>query len=327
MPAALVPLPPTPFLVADACAAGCTRDQLRHPALHTPVRGVRMAAGSANDLDALCRAVALTFRAGDAFSHLTAAALLGLPLPAHHQPTERLHVSSSPGSRSRDAALLVGHSGVLAQQTFRHRGLPVTVPARTWLDLGSMTGTDAGDRLTREELVVLTDAVLALRHPATTRLALECALSWFVGGRGRRDLRTALSAARSFVDSPMETRVRLLLVASGFPCPVVGADLLAEDQWVARPDMCWPQARIAIEYDGAHHYSSQHQMRSDVARKENMERLGWRVVVLYSHDVLTAWEATCGRLITAFGDQGVDLGRLADAPDTPVRSRIVVARR
>ncbi|OCI32496.1 hypothetical protein OERS_06790 [Oerskovia enterophila] len=48
---------------------------------------------------------------------------------------------------------------------------------------------------------------------------------------------------------------------------------------------------------------------------------------LYSQDVLTAWEATCGRLITAFEDQGVDLRRLADAPDTPVRARVVVARR
>ncbi|KRC34234.1 DUF559 domain-containing protein [Oerskovia sp. Root22] len=327
MPSALVPLPPTPFLVADAYAVGCTRDQLRHPALHAPVRGVRMAASSADDLEALCRAVALTFRDGDTFSHLTAAALLGLPLPAHHRPLERLHVSSRAGLRPREAALIVGHSGAIARHSFRQRQLPVTVPARTWLDLGSMTGTGTGAHLTVEDLVVLTDAVLGLRHPATTRLQLERALSWFVRGRGRQTLRTALAAARSFVDSPMETRVRLQLVASGFPCPVVGADLLAEDQWVARPDMCWPQARIAIEYDGAHHYSSQHQMRSDVARRENMERLGWRVIVLYSQDVLTAWEATCGRLITAFEDQGVDLRRLADAPDTPVRARVVVARR
>ncbi|MFJ2300260.1 DUF559 domain-containing protein [Oerskovia paurometabola] len=326
MPSALVPLPPTPFRVADALAAGSTADQLRSPVLHAPVRGVRMAAASAHDLEALCRAVALTFRPGDTFSHLTAAALLGLPLPADHRPLERLHVSSTHGVRAREASLLVGHSGALLRHVFQYRQLPVTIPARTWLDLGSATGTGARAVLTAEDLVVLTDAVLSLRHPATSRLELERALAWFVGGRGTRALRTALAAARAFVDSPMETRVRLLLVRSGFPCPVVGADLFAEDQWVARPDMCWPQARIAIEYDGAHHYSSQHQMRSDVARRENMERLGWRVIVLYSQDVLTAGEATCGRLLTAFGDQGVDPRRLTDAPDTSVRPRIVVAR-
>ncbi|GAA3231933.1 DUF559 domain-containing protein [Oerskovia jenensis] len=326
MPSALVRLPPTPFLVADALAAGCTPDQLRNPVLHTPLRGVRMAAASAHDLDALCRAVALTFRPGDAFSHVTAAALLDLPLPSNHRPAARLHVSSTSRMRPREAALLVGHSGLPTKHTFLHRRLPVTLPARTWLDLGSQTGSGGGAILTADDLVVLTDAVLALRSPPTPRSELERAVDWFVGGRGRRVLQDALAAARTFVDSPMESRVRLLLTASGFPCPVVGADLFAEDQWVARPDLCWPQARIAIEYDGAHHYASQHQMRSDVARRENMERLGWRVVVLYSQDVLTAWDATCGRLLTAFGDQGVDPRRLADAPDASVRPRIVVAR-
>ncbi|MFF3063371.1 DUF559 domain-containing protein [Oerskovia sp. NPDC057915] len=327
MPTTRVPLPPTPFRVADALAAGCTADQLRSPALHTPVRGVRMAAGSTGDLEAVCRAVALTFRPGDTFSHLTAAALLGLPLPSGHRPLDRLHVSSTAGVRAREASLLVGHSGAVARHVFQHRRVPVTIPARTWLDLGNATGTGAGAVLTMEDLVVLTDAVLGLRHPATPRLELERALAWFVGGRGRAALRTALAASRAFVDSPMETRVRLLLVAAGFPCPVVGADLFAEDQWVARPDLCWPQARIAIEYDGAHHYSSQHQMRSDVARRENLERLGWRVIVIYSQDVLTAWDATCGRLLTAFGDQGVDPGSVAHASDASVRPRIVVARR
>lgn len=197
-----------------------------------------MATGAAGDLEALCRAVALTFRPGDTFSHLTAAALLGLPLPTGHRPLERLHVSSTHGRRAREASLLAGHSGVLARHVFQHRQVPVTVPARTWLDLGNATGTGAGAVLTAEDLVVLTDAVLALRHPATPRLELERALAWFVGGRGRQALGTALTAARAFVDSPLETRVRLLLIRSGFPCPVVGADLFAEDQWVARPDMC-----------------------------------------------------------------------------------------
>ena len=327
MPRALVPLPPAPFRVADALAAGCTPDQLRNPALHTPVRGVRMAAASAGDLDALCRAVALTFRPGEAFSHLTAAALLGLPLPAGHRPVERLHVAGAAGVRPREAGLLVGHSGLPARHTFVHHRLPVTLPARTWLDLGGMSASHGRAVPSVADLVAVTDAILARQQPPTSRLELERALGWFVGGRGRRVLREVLGSARTFVDSPMETRVRLLLVASGFPCPVVGADLFAEDQWIARPDMCWPQARIAIEYDGAHHYSSQHQMRSDVARRENVERLGWRVLVLYSQDVLTAWDATCGRLLTAFADQGVDPRRLPDAPDTSVRPRIVVARR
>ncbi|MEK8227927.1 DUF559 domain-containing protein [Oerskovia sp. M15] len=177
------------------------------------------------------------------------------------------------------------------------------------------------------DLVAVTDAILGRRWPSTSRDELVRALAWHESRRGSRALRHALRTARRFVDSPMETLVRLQLVASGFPCPVVGADLFAEDQWVARPDLCWPAARIAIEYDGAHHLTSQHQMRSDAARRENVERLGWRVIVLYSHDVLTAWNATCGRLDTTFRDQGADPRSIADAIDPLVRPRIVVARR
>ncbi|MEK8227928.1 hypothetical protein NKG05_20280 [Oerskovia sp. M15] len=49
------------FLVADALAAGCTRRQVRTTQLHTPIRGVRMDKTLAEDLDAVCAAVELTF--------------------------------------------------------------------------------------------------------------------------------------------------------------------------------------------------------------------------------------------------------------------------
>ena len=58
-------------------------------------------------------------------------------------------------------------------------------------------------------------------------------------------------------------------------------------------------------------------------RREEMERLGWRVLVLYADDVLRRWPATTGRVMQAFADRGVDPGNLADAPDVVVRPRNV----
>jgi hypothetical protein len=109
------------------------------------------------------------------------------------------------------------------------------------------------------------------------RLAnLEAILQTIAGRRGAVALRRALAEASTFVDSAMETRTRLRAVSSGFPRPVVGADLVSPDgAWIARPDLCWPQVKVAIEYDGASHVSRR-RLSADVARREAMERDGRR---------------------------------------------------
>ncbi|MFE4466014.1 endonuclease domain-containing protein [Oerskovia sp. NPDC056781] len=297
-----------------------------------------------HDLGALCEAVELTFSDGDAWSHTTAAALWGLPLPSGIDLTATLHVSRGPGKFPSEAAGITGHVRPRTNHVTRHRGRPVTTLARTWLDLAglvrpaALTGPDQGrvdarrattpslsstHELSFTDLVCVTDAIVGRRWPAVPREELARALAWHGSRRGARALRRALAATRAFVDSPMETRVRVLLVASGFPCPVVGADVYDRDRWVARPDLCWPGLRIAIEYDGIHHLTDRQQMLDDVARREELERLGWRVLVLYADDVLRRWPATTGRVMQAFADRGVDPGNLADAPDVAVRPRIV----
>ena len=298
----------------------------------------------ANDLGALCEAVELTFSVGDAWSHTTAAALWGLPLPPTIDLTTTLHVSRGPGRFPSEAALITGHVRPRTNHVTRHLGRPVTTLARTWLDLAGLvdpavpTGSDQGrvgisrvavpplrtaHALSFTDLVCVTDAILGRRWPAVPREELTRALAWHGSRRGARALKGALAASRGFVDSPMETRVRLLLVAAGFPCPVVGADVYDRDRWVARPDLCWPQLRVAIEYDGIHHLTDRQQMLDDVARREELERLGWRVLVLYADDVLRRWPATTGRVLQAFADRGVDPGGLGDAPDVSVRPRVV----
>ncbi|GAA4837439.1 hypothetical protein GCM10023221_13460 [Luteimicrobium xylanilyticum] len=328
-------LPRIPFLVRDAVANGVPPGALRSKALHTPVPGVRMDAALADDFIAVCRAVALLLPDGAAFSHLTAARLWKLPLSAAAEQDPRLHVTTTGANRVLRTARIVPHRGLGPGDSTRTEGVPVTTPGRVWRELGTVDlASDhrpvAGVDPAHEELVVLTDALLSCypltdlpRYGLLPRDLVSIVRS-LSGERGVGRLRCALAEASTFVDSSMETRTRLRAIASGFPRPVVGADLVGPDgAWIARPDLCWPQVRVAIEYDGASHVSRS-RLGSDVARREAMERYGWRSVVLYATDVGGRWWVTCERLREAFALQGcADPARIPPAPRALERPRIV----
>jgi hypothetical protein len=292
-----------------------------------------------DDLLAVCRAIALVLPDDAAFSGPTAAALWGLPLepPVARAARERPHVTGV-DDRPRHASRLVAHAGLRRGERTSRDGVPLTTPVRTWRDLGAVDLSDptrpthpAGVDARHGELVVITDALLASDDGyddqpryGLFRADLEEALEGWSGVRGVRALRAALADARRFVDSAMETRTRLRAVASGFPCPVVGANLVSPGGlWLARPDMCWPEIGVAIEFDGEHHLDRA-QLAHDTARRDAMDAIGWRCVVLYAEDVGHRWPATVRRLRDAFAQQGCDdPGRLTPAPATEARARIV----
>ena len=97
-------------------------------------------------------------------------------------------------------------------------GVPVTSIPRTLLDLAG-TGT-----LTLEDLVVIVDDLVCehvrYQHPRTARLRWRNS-SVMPGADARsaglRLLRKSLGLARVGVDSPPETRLRLLFGRSGLP--------------------------------------------------------------------------------------------------------------
>ncbi|HEY3555922.1 MAG TPA: hypothetical protein VGL05_00575 [Kribbella sp.] len=166
-------------------------------------------------------------------------------------------------------------------------GLPLTSPERTFLDLAPYLDltelVTAGDSLVRrtytqpEHLIELTTSALGIRH---VRLAREAA-----------------GLVRSGVDSPMETRLRLLLVLAGLPEPVVG--YIVNDSaggWLANPDLAYPDVKHAIEYDGEHHLVNARQWRLDIRRRENLEREGWLVRVITAHDLLQSPQTVVARI-------------------------------
>jgi hypothetical protein len=209
-------------------------------------------------------------------SHHTALELWGGSGPVDDQ----LHVSVR---RDPKAALPRVHGlrvhEVQELEVIGSAGLPLTPPVRTFIDLANCCGLS--DLVTAGESLV--------RHGGSNPEALvETALST-VGVRGIRLAREAAALVRRGVDSPMESRLRLLLVLAGLPEPEVGRTVHSADGgWLARPDLSYPAEKIAIEYDGRHHLRDARQWQSDIRRRENLEREGWLVRVITYDDLYRA---------------------------------------
>lgn len=85
----------------------------------------------------------------------------------------------------------------------------------------------------------------------------------------------------------MESRLRWILVQAGLPCPEVNTLVRSDDGWVvAMPDLAYVRERVAVEYDGDVHRTDRDTWRRDVARRQALEALDWRVVTCTADDVL-----------------------------------------
>ncbi|MFF0338793.1 DUF559 domain-containing protein [Kribbella sp. NPDC004875] len=165
--------------------------------------------------------------------------------------------------------------------------LPLTPPERTFLDLAPYCD------LTK--LVAAGDALVRRTDADPERLVDRAKAA--VGVRSVRLAREAAVLVRPGVDSPMESRLRLLLVLAGLPEPQIGHVVLdADGGWLARPDLSYPELKIAIEYDGQHHLVDLRQWQRDIRRRENLEREGWLVRVITAHDILRAPDTVVARI-------------------------------
>jgi hypothetical protein len=295
-----------PFTVARARELGVGAQVLRGERWRTPFPGVRVVADYPDDVLSRCAAAALVLPASAAFSHETAVRLHDLPTPlgATDRP-DRLHVSVPRGVVVPRLPALAGHELLWDDPTdvVHHNGLRLTSVRRTVCDLAS-----AGWPL--EELVVLGDA--AIRNDRqTTRALLHARVRAWAGRRGARRLREMLALIEDRVDSPMETRVRLLLLRAGLPRAEVNVPVRDEEgEYLHTPDLAWRRWRVALDYDGAHHFPSvdsrgdQWRRRQDIARKEMLEAHGWILRVVTSYDVLVRPDLTVSRVRLALRQRG-----------------------
>jgi len=177
----------------------------------------------------------------------------------------------------------------------RFRNLPVTTPEQTFLDLA--TGLDL------VALVVLGDSLIRAGRTSSAVLR-DAATAW--RSRGAKLARRAARYVRDGVDSGMETRLRMLLVLAGLPGPEVNFILRHPDgSWWMRFDMCYPSLKLIIEYDGRQHAEDSNQWLHDLRRREALDRMGWRVIVITKHDYYETPEDVLIRVRDALIERGM----------------------
>ncbi len=231
----------------------------RRVGLRMPTRGVRAPSAENAWIDDVL-AVALVLPEKAAFSHQTAAHLLGLPIPSRLESSKPLHVTV-PGQRGSRKAVK-WHRAPIAG-TVLARGVRVTDAQRTWLDLGTA--------LTLPESVAVADVIL--------RRGFVKTLSVPSGIRGAVGLRAAVELADPRSQSPKESILRVELHLAGLPKPEVNLNIYEQGDWVGRGDLVWPEYRLYVEYDGRHH-GTDHQRHQDAQTRNRLGQLGWSVRVV-----------------------------------------------
>lgn len=167
--------------------------------------------------------------------------------------------------------------------TTRVADLPIEAPGEVLFTVAGLPGwarTRPGDHEPRPDLVealVLVDAVLG-RWPVLGRDVPSLLAGWS-GRRGVQRARTVVGLADGRSESPMESRLRVLLTFAGLTPPSVQHVVRGSaGEFIARVDLAWPRRRVAVEYDGRVHDSGDRRFRADRDRLNRLAAARWTVV-------------------------------------------------
>ncbi|GAB4583629.1 DUF559 domain-containing protein [Nocardia sp. IFM 10818] len=177
-------------------------------------------------------------------------------------------------------------------------GFRVTTPART--------GFDIGRRLPRDRAIPILDALCG----ATGLTAEEIAATAreHPGTRGARQLAAIIPLIDGGAESPPESHTRPLLIDDGLPPPTT--QLVVRDEhglFVARLDMGWERWKVAVEYDGAQHWTDPTQRTKDIDRSLALESLSWKVIRVSAALLYRRPDEVLDRVRCALLTRGADL--------------------
>ena len=218
-----------------------------------------------------CHGVALLLPDGAVIGGHSAAAWYGAPFAAAHDPVTVL--------RSRDLTW-DGPRGVRVHETDLRPGdrimiddLPLSTPLRTAWDVATLepltTAVAALDAMVRAEAIDLPALRLMADTSAGRFRAVPC-------------LRRAVPLVDPRAESPPESWVRVALVLAGLaPVPQYEVQV---DGIVSRFDFAWPEAKVALEYEGAYHFEDGQIVRDD-ERVSRLRAAGWLVIRISAADL------------------------------------------
>jgi len=151
--------------------------------------------------------------------------------------------------------------------------IPVTTAARTLLDLAGV----CSPALVEEAL----DDALRRRIVSVSRLKwrlLETARMGTPGAVTIKALIDARSAETGVPQSVFETKLLRAMKSAGLPQPVLQHEIRERGRLIAVVDFAFPDARLAIEAEGYRWHSGRRRFEHDLARRNALTALGWRVI-------------------------------------------------
>ena len=229
--------------------------------------------------------------AGSHVSHHTAAELWGAVIPM----TCHTHVSLPTDHGRSVRGGLQCHVAAAGSATTYLRGVRISTPVQAFLELAAV-GVNLVD------LVVVGDGLVKKKR-TTPNALMSAAGAW--SGRGARIARRAAGLVRSGVDSPMESRSRMLLVLAGLPEPEVNLILRGLDgEWQRRFDMYYKRQRLLVEFDGRQHAEDVEQWVGDIYRREELDRRGERLIIITRSGIYDEPLRTLERVRSALVERG-----------------------
>jgi hypothetical protein len=180
----------------------------------------------------------------------------------------------------------VRHCDLDVRETIFRRRLKATSIHRTLRDMSGQSS--------KVEALVAIDMALHKRAVDLVELGryvVDCS-----GLPGSARLRELIQVAAP-AESPMETRLRWLLVTSGLPSPQVQTDLFdSYGAFLGRADIYYPSARLVVEFDGGIHRD---QLVKDDRRQNGLVNSGFTVLRFTSADLASRSAAVVAEVRSA----------------------------
>ena len=250
------------------------------------------------------QAVARRLPPDAAFSGLTAAWLHGIDV----EPCDPIEATVRPDAGvSARSGIALRRSALGDNDVTRVQGMLATSIVHTVAEVCS--------RLNLTEAVVVLDAALHKR-----RIRLDQLVAWadhHPGRRGLRNLRRAIDFAEAKAESPMESRLRMIMVLGGLPKPQVQVPIHdRRGAFAGRPDLYYEHARLGIEYDGGFHRET---LAEDNRRQNKLLNAGVRLLRFTGPDLLktpqlVVDQVRAGLMTASAGSGGIPVaGKAASA--------------
>lgn len=197
-------------------------------------------------------------------SHPSAAELWELPLAKDRL----IHVVAA--THGERPGLRFHRCDVSLDERTEHKGIPVTTPERTIVDVANGLSVRTLERLIRH----------AEYEHLTTSTSLAAVVHSHQGARGMKNLRRALGLSEDAKGNPrseLERRFLRFLRRHCLPRPTINHRIALPGGEVIA-DCAWPEQRLILELDSRKAHANRHSFESDRARDRAVLVAGWMTI-------------------------------------------------